>query len=158
MKNNVKIAEMDLLFPVIEEIINNGQTAKIKISGTSMYPLVSHRRDSVVLIKARELKVGDVPLYKRANGRYVLHRIAKIEKDGYAILGDFETEIEYPVPFDAVVAVAKGFYRKDKYISCDSLGYKIYWRIWLFMRPVRPVLIRTIKFLARLRHKLKGKK
>ena len=158
MKNSVKRAEMDLIFPVIEEIIKNGQTAKIKVSGTSMYPLVQHRRDSVVLKRAGELKMGDVPLFKRADGHYVLHRIVKIKDGKFGTMGDFETEVEYPVMKDAVVAVAEGFYRKGRYISCESLWYKIYWRVWNVLRPVRPLMIKIIRLIGKTRKKLKGEK
>ncbi len=158
MRSSVKRAEMDLIFPVIEEIIKNGQTAKIKVSGTSMYPLVQHRRDSVVLRAAGELKKGDVPLYRRPEGKYVLHRIVKVTDEGYGIMGDFETEVEYPVKKDAVVAVAEGFYRKGNYISCDSLWYKIYWRVWGVLRPVRPLMIKIIRFIGKLRKMIKGEK
>lgn len=158
MKNSVKRAEMDLIFPVIEEIIKNGQTAKIKVSGTSMYPLVQHRRDSVVLKRAGELKMGDVPLFKRADGHYVLHRIVKIKDGNFGTMGDFETEVEYPVMKTSIVAVAEGFYRKGRYISCESLWYKIYWRVWNVLRPVRPLMIKIIRLIGKTRKKLKGEK
>lgn len=158
MKNGIKRAEMDLIFPVIEEIIKNGQTAKIKVSGTSMYPLVQHRRDSVVLKKAGELKLGDVPLFRRSDGHYVLHRIVKIKDGNYGTMGDFETEVEYPVKKDMIVAVAKGFYRKGKYIPCEGKSYKIYWRVWNFLRPIRPILLKIIPMIGKLKLKLKGGK
>lgn len=142
---NIKLTEADLLFSVVEETVANGGSIKIKIAGFSMYPLVTSRRDSVLLTKADKIKKGDVPLIKREDGSYVLHRVVGV-KDGYfALRGDYEQKIEYPVNPEQVIAVAKGFYRKDKYVSCDSFLYKLYTFFWMNTIAIRPV---TLKILA----------
>ncbi len=152
-KKPIRKTDMDALYPLIEEIIKDGKTVNMKIAGTSMFPLVAHRRDSVVLGSFDKLKKGDVPLYKREDGKYILHRIIK-EKDGaFAIMGDFETKIEYPVSKKAVLAVAKGFYRKGKYISCESFSYKAYCFLWGILRPVRPLLLKIIRLVSKIKRK-----
>ena len=66
--------------------------------GTSMRPLIRQGKD-VMIIKSFDncckLKKMDVPLYKRESGQYVLHRIIKINKDGYVIRGDNTYSNEY---------------------------------------------------------------
>ena len=43
--------------------------------GDSMFPII-RARDLLIIEAVREpLKIGDVPLYKRDSGQYVLHRI-----------------------------------------------------------------------------------
>ena len=49
--------------------------------GDSMMPLIKQGRDLLVIEKtAGKLKKYDIPLYKRDNGQYVLHRILKVRK------------------------------------------------------------------------------
>ena len=57
--------------------------------GDSMWPLIRQGRDLLVIEPARgRLKRLDVPLYKRDNGQYVLHRILAVNPDSYVICGD----------------------------------------------------------------------
>ena len=138
----IKRTDNDILFPVIEETIKSGTDVKLKVSGTSMYPLVGSRRDSVLLTKVKSLKVGDVPLFKRADGKFVLHRIVKIKDGAYGMRGDFEQKIEHPIYPEQIVAVAKGFYRNERYISCESFGYKMYKFFWMHTVKVRPLFLK----------------
>ena len=142
----IKKTDNDILFPVIEETVKSGTDVKLKVSGTSMYPLVGSRRDSVLLTKAEDLKVGDVPLYKRDNGKFILHRIVKIENGAYGMMGDFEQKLEYPVYKEQIIAVAKGFYRHEHFISCESFWYKVYKFFWMRTVAIRPLLIKILKF------------
>jgi len=134
----IKKTDIDILMPLVLESVEQGGNAKLKVSGFSMYPLVSSRRDSVLLEKAIDIKVGDVPLFKRDDGSFVLHRIVGKKNGAYFTMGDYEVEKEYPVYPEQIVAKAKGFYRKEKYIDCKSVKYRIYRFFWthtLFLRP-----------------------
>ncbi len=141
----IKKTDNDVLFPIIEETIKSGTDIKLKVSGTSMYPLVGSRRDSVLLTKAEELKVGDVPLFKRADGKFVLHRIVKIRDGAYGMRGDFEQKTEYPIHKEQIIAVAKGFYRNERYISCENFWYKMYKFFWMHTVVIRPCIIKILK-------------
>lgn len=137
----VKRTDMDTLYPMIEPIINSGGTVKMKVTGCSMYPLIGSRRDSVLLGKADKVRIGDVSLFQRSDGRFVLHRIVG-EKDGaFYFCGDYEVKKEYPVYPNQIVAVAKGFYRNERFISCDSLLYKLYCFFWRGTFWIRPFLL-----------------
>ena len=117
---------MALVLPMIEA----GKTVKITVTGFSMYPLVSSRRDAVLLAKPDDIKVGDVPLFVREDGSYILHRLVG-EKDGaFIAMGDYETKEEYPVYRENIVAKAVGFYRKGRYIDCKSRMYRAYSFVW----------------------------
>ena len=139
---NIKITEADVLFSAVEETVADGGTIKIKIAGYSMYPLVTSRRDSVLLTKAEKIKKGDVPLIKRSDGSYVLHRVVGIKNGAFRLRGDYEQNTEYPLYPEQVVAVAKGFYRKEKYIDCNSFWYKIYTFFWMNTVAIRPVILK----------------
>jgi hypothetical protein len=90
------------------------------------------------------LKVGDIPFYKRNNEKYVLHRIVKVNKDSYNLCGDNQYVIEKNLPKENVIAVVKSFERKGKCYSCGVLGYKIYWHLRIFSIPFRYLLHRTL--------------
>lgn len=154
----VKKTDADSMLSMIAPLIENGKTVKLTVTGYSMYPLVTSRRDAVLLAKCETLKIGDVPLFKRPDGSFILHRIIGKKNGAYKLLGDYETKPEYPVYPEQVVAVAKGFYRKDRFISCDSFGYKMYHFVWRLLRPIRPLLLTLLAKLAYLKGKKHKKK
>ena len=131
---------MEDLSPIIESIISSGSDAVLCVTGNSMLPLWRDRHNNVVLTScdANALKVGDIPLYKRENGQYVLHRIVKVNENSYDLLGDAQCYIEKDLPKGNVIAVTKGYYtEKGEYISCDSKKPQRYYTLWSSLLPVR---------------------
>lgn len=112
--------------------------------GTSMRPLIRQGKD-VMIIKSFDncckLKKMDVPLYKRENGQYVLHRIIKVNKEGYVIRGDNTYSNEYGVTDSQILGVLSGVIRNGKEISVNSLGYKVYSYFWLYTYYIRKVVV-----------------
>lgn len=151
---NVRKTDNDVLMPIVLESVNSGNDARIKISGFSMYPLVTNWRDSVLLTKADKIKKGDVPLICRPDGSYVLHRVVKVKDGKFGLRGDYEQKIEYPVSPEGVVAVAKGFYRNEKFISCDSFGYRLYRAFWMNTVWIRPVMLRVLAIFTAKKQKM----
>jgi hypothetical protein len=136
LNKRVALAELS---PLIKEVLENGNEVIITVTGNSMAPFLRHQRDKVCLVKTggKLLKKYDLPLYLRADGKYILHRIIEIKKNGYVTAGDQQWVKEYPVLPSQVVAVAKGFWRKGKYISCNSFLYRVYCRFWVALFPLR---------------------
>ncbi len=141
---------METLSPLISDCVESGSEVILTVTGNSMRPFIKDKRDQVILIKAdaKNLKVDDVPLYKRRNGKYVLHRIVKKENGSYTMLGDAQVRLEPGIEPDQIVAVAKGFIRKDKTYLCDSAEYKRYVSFWNKMMPLRKFYF----FLKRVPH------
>lgn len=130
------------------DVINNyGQYVGATV-GTSMRPMIRTGIDTVHLVKIeRKLKKYDVVLFRRNSGKYVLHRIIKIKKNGdYVICGDNQWQKEYGITDDNMIGVLAGFYRKEKYIPVDKFGYKLYYHFRVFFRPLRfiPWAIRRV--------------
>ena len=135
---SVRLAEV---FPLMQERINNGESVQFTPHGTSMRPTIYGGRDQVVLAALPEkLKKYDLPLYRRDNGQFVLHRIVKVGET-YTCIGDNQFVFEPGVRQDQMLALAVGFYRKGKYYSTDSFGYRLYSRVWHCYRPVRRVVV-----------------
>ncbi len=93
------------------------------VVGDSMMPLLDQKTDLVKLVPApHELKLYDLPLYRRPNGALVLHRIIKVRKNDYIICGDNRQDYER-VPREWVIALAVGRYRGEQYLSFDDAEY-----------------------------------
>ena len=85
-------------------------------SGSSMLPLIRPDRDTVV-IKRRIPKKYDVVLYKRDNGKYILHRVLKIKDKEYALR--FRRHLgETPQYGGRILAVGISYDKVDKKHSC----------------------------------------
>lgn len=57
--------------------------------GTSMLPFIRPQRDIIVVRHYEgEAECRDVILYRRNGGKLVLHRILKVDVDGYVLCGD----------------------------------------------------------------------
>ena len=149
MLQKEKIANMDDLAPLIIEAIDNQCDVKLTVTGNSMYPLFRNGIDCVVLTKIGRISKYDIPLYKRKNGTYVLHRIVKIKNGILYLAGDYETRIEHPIYPSQLIANTKGFYRNGAYISCNQFWYKIYSYLWVVMIPYRKKIIRWFKGIRR---------
>ncbi len=143
------------LMPLIEDSLRQGLRVTLTVSGRSMRPLFSHKRDSVILSACDpySLKRGDVPLYRRDDGQYVLHRIVRVSENGYTLTGDAQWELETDLPKDHVLAVMTGFVRKGKTVDCDNFGYRVYVALWLWLLPLRPHIVRAFRFFHRRRTK-----
>ncbi len=151
MSGSVSLHQLVLL---MEEAFHEGKTATLLASGNSMLPLLHSGIDSVILgecKKPEELKRLDVPLYRRPDGKYVMHRIVKVHKDSFDMCGDGQREIERNVPKSAVVAKAVGFIRSGKQFSVDSPKYRLYSWLWCSIIPLRGLAFR-------LNYKLRGRK
>lgn len=129
----------------IEDILEKDGAFVSTTVGSSMYPMLRDRRDTVVIRKyAGRLKKYDVPLYKR-NGRYILHRIVKVLPDSYIIRGDNCRRKEYGITDQDIIGVLREFYRDDKKIDMEGIAYRLY--------------VRTVKYLSffiRLRGRLRN--
>ena len=75
---NVNLKEF---WPVMKEVIESGGEFTFYPHGISMLPLIRQGVDQVVLVKAENIKLGDVVFYLRDNGQFVLHRIVKIKNN-----------------------------------------------------------------------------
>ena len=61
------------LLPMIEESFRQGMTVTLGVTGNSMLPLFRDKRDSAILSACdpQTLRRGDVPLYRRPDGRFI---------------------------------------------------------------------------------------
>ena len=142
----VKKVTMNELYPLMQEVLESGGSFSLTVTGSSMFPFILGGRDQVTLSPiSRPLKKYDLPLYRRADGMFVLHRIVKVEKDGsYTCCGDHQWGLEKGLQADQMIALATSFVRKGKPLTNRNLLYRIYRVIWTWIIPLRPSLFRLL--------------
>jgi len=144
MKTKQVKTSMEKLSPILLALLDENIDITLTVTGNSMNPLLTHKRDSVVLTSCNKFKLnrGDIPLYRHSNGQYVLHRIIKVNKNSYNLCGDNQYIIEKNLSKENIIAVVKAFERNGKLYSCNDFIYKIYWRLRIFSIPFRYFLHR----------------
>ena len=130
---------MEQLLPFLEEELAAGRSVAIFPRGVSMMPMLRQGVDSVVLSPLPDrLKKYDLPLYRRIDGSFVLHRIVKTGAT-YSCIGDNQYVLERGVSREQMIAVTTGFYREERYYSISHPGYWLYCRFWHYSRFPRRV-------------------
>ncbi len=123
MSESFSLAEM---LPVINEALKDGGCFTFIPRGSSMEPLLRGGRDSVTIESPHgRLKKYDLPLYRRENGDFVLHRVLKVLPDGYVVRGDSQSFRE-KINDGQIVAVVSSYTRKGTNHGSDSLYNRIY--------------------------------
>ena len=130
-----------------EEILEKNKILIFVPGGNSMWPTLKNSGQSVVVVpKTGRLKQYDVPLYKRKDGQYVLHRVMEVTPDGYVMCGDSQFNFEYGVTDDMIIGVMQGYYKGRKYIDASS---KKSYRTALFLHKhprIKSVAVRLYYF------------
>jgi hypothetical protein len=152
----------EIIIPQVAEKIKAGYTVTLPLRGYSMRPYLEDGRDKALLAAVdTDLQIGDVILAEISERRWALHRITAIDGDNITMCGDGNFTSEHIKRAD-VIAIAKGFYRKGRDIleETSTISYAIYWKTWLFLRPIRRYLLFAWKLwkypIQTLKH-LKGK-
>ncbi len=145
-KKQLKIVEMQFanaqLLPEIVKLLDEGHTVTLQLRGVSMRPFLEDKRDKALLIKAKDVKVGDPVLAETSPSHYVLHRVIQIDGNHVALRGDGNLGVEM-CEIENIKASVVGFYRKGrkKLDRTDGLKWKIYSKIWTSIFPLRRYLL-----------------
>lgn len=132
-----------------EEINRSGKLVYTNV-GYSMMPLIRQKRDLIVLEKPHgRCKKYDIPLYKRKNGMYVLHRILKVRDNDYVLCGDHCWNKEYGVTDQQIIGVLTAVVRDGKTISVTDRKYRAYVHLWCDFFWIRAGILRMKAFLRR---------
>lgn len=155
MEQRYRIMDASVLLEEYRRLLPEAETLPLIISGNSMSPFLIHRRDTVHLaaVGNRKLKKGDMVLYQRDNGQYVLHRICRVRKDTFDLIGDAQTETEKGIRRKQIFAVVKRAERKGKTQEKGKLLWEFFEKIWIRIIPLRPLCRKGYGVLHRLRKK-----
>lgn len=123
--------------------------------GDSMLPLLREGKDLMVIEPRPQgpCKRYDAVLYKRPNGKYVMHRILKRRKDGYVLCGDNRYMREFGVPDEWIIGILTAVIRDGKTIPVTAPRYRLYVHLWCDFYWVRAFIIRVRGVLRKFKRK-----
>lgn len=152
------IIPMESLAQLIRLQLENGGRSSLLVTGISMYPILRHRRDTVELVKPAHLRRGDLVLYQRTNGQYILHRMITNPEDGVFVCCGDNQWVPEQVGTEQVIALVDAYLRDGKRIDAHSLNCRLYVWIWVALFPIRRPLLWLRRRLGRIRHQLRKHK
>ena len=121
--------------------IADGHDVTLRVRGVSMRPFLEDRRDKIVLTRPMEVKVGDAVLAEIAPGKYVYHRVVRIEGDRLTLKGDGNVHGTEACGIADVAASTKQLIRKGRHYSPEGWAWRCYSALWPSMPFVRRVLL-----------------
>lgn len=151
MEHKVRVVEPEILMEPLLSLLEETEPVPLVISGYSMNPFLAPGRDTVYLSKVKcPLKRGDMILYRRRSGAYILHRIYRVDGETFTLVGDAQTMLEPGIAPDQVLAVVSAVRRKGKLLEPGSFLWDFFEKIWIRMVPCRPALMAAYARLKRL--------
>ena len=155
---DLSVKPMEAIVPLIRLQLENGGRSHLVVTGISMHPTLRHGRDRVELIPPPEkLARGDLILYRRDNGRYILHRIVSKPCNGsFTCSGDNQWQPE-TVQADQVIALVDTYIRGKKRIPVKSWYCRLYVQLVVLFFPVRRPFLFIRRAFGRLRKCLRKK-
>ena len=151
MEHRVRVVDPAQIIEPLLDLLDEVQAVPLVISGGSMSPYLISGRDTVYLSKiSRPLRKGDMVLYRRAGGSYVLHRIFKVEDGSYTMVGDAQTLLEPGIHADQICAIVTAVRRKDKLLQKGSFWWDFFEIVWIRLVPLRPALKKMYSFVKQL--------
>ncbi len=134
-RTRVRAVPTETYFSMVREKLAAEGKAYVRVTGTSMRPLLEHLRDGVVIVPPDRVRRGDIVLFDRKNGRYALHRVIRRGKNGFAMAGDHQWHYETDLPYEGIVGVASMIVRDGKVIPRENFLLKSY-SFWVTLLTV----------------------
>ena len=121
---------------------------KIQLNGNSMYPLIRKMRDYVTISPInRKIKRGDIVLFRRADGKYVVHRVKKINGSSVQTMGDNCSLPDHEITAERVIGYVTCVHRDSKTLNVDTLIWRKFGLLWLRLLPLRKLVSSVKNFL-----------
>ena len=147
-----RTVDIDAYLPVLIELTGQGHEVSLTVTGGSMTPFLVHGRDQISFRRPDgPLKRGDIAFFRRTTGASILHRICRVDRQGnYYFVGDGQQEVEGPIAPEQVFGVVTRVCRKGRWLGPEDFWWAFFAGPWLWLRPVRPCLLRLYGGISRL--------
>lgn len=144
--------ELGTYLSALTALTDRGESVSLAVTGSSMSPFLVPGRDQLCFRRVEgPLKRGDMALFRRRNGAYVMHRIARVDPAaGYYLVGDGQQELEGPVAPEQICGIVTRVCRKGIWQGPESFWWRFFAGPWLWLRPMRPQLRQAYGTLSRL--------
>ena len=146
------VVSNDLFFADVTASLTQGRTVTIPVKGYSMLPFIRGGKDLVELESpSTPLRPYDIVLFHvgtEENGKWIMHRILKVDGTHLTIQGDGVTRGREHVETNQVKARAITIIRAGKKpVDPYSKGQIALVKIWNFFRPLRPFILKAYRML-----------
>ena len=133
-------------------LLEAGEQVPLPVQGGSMAPFLVNRRDQVWLEKPEPpIRVGDMLLYQRESGQYILHRVSRIRPDGeMTMIGDAHSVREPGIRPGQVLGRVVRVCRKGKLLEPGSFVWEFFAKVWIRMIPVRRPVMKMVTGIRKL--------
>ena len=153
MKSQTKYMAPEVLMEEYRRLLQEGSVDALPliVSGNSMTPFLINGRDTVYLSRLeRPARRGDILLYRRRSGSYVLHRVYRVTAEGYTMVGDNQQRLEPGIREDQVLALVTRVERKGVLLEPGCPMWDFFEKVWIRLVPLRKVLHRLYSNISRL--------
>ena len=147
--------DLETIYPVIEEKLLAGGTVTFGPKGISMLPLIRQGVDSIKLAPInKKLQKYDVPLYRRSNGQFVLHRVIS-EKNGiYTMRGDNQIINEYGINHSQIIGIMTEIIKPEGVIKVSDKEYIKYTKKQVLKQTIKSFIFKLNVLLKKILIKL----
>lgn len=145
------IVDTQSYMAMLQELVAQGETVSLTVTGNSMAPFLRHGRDQIQFARPdRPLRRGDMAFFRRRNGQYVMHRVLRTAPDGACwLVGDGQQEVEGPIRPEQIFAVVTRVCRKGQWMGVDGFWWRFFAGPWLTLLPLRPLLRRLARWVPK---------
>ena len=138
-----KVIDTTAYLDTVCALLQEGHThVPVTVAGTSMTPFLDPGDTVFLDLPNGAVEKGDVILFQRTGGQYVLHRVVAVRENGILeLLGDAQLlpEPVHPSQVRAVVTEAR---RGEKLLTSHSLRWRFFRGPWQHCRRIRPYVNR----------------
>ncbi len=118
------------VMPIISSALVRGQRVRMTVNGRSMLPFIRDG-DVVEIERIHSLPTrGDIVLAQCANERYVLHRVVRLEAQGFFLRGDAQEHWEGPFQESDVLGKVVASYRNGRPCVLDCGPWHLAGLVW----------------------------
>lgn len=138
IREHVNIVSPDLVMDQLLGLLEDTPAVPLRVTGSSMTPFLVPGRDTVYLSKIAEpLRRGDLVLYRRLDGSYVLHRVLGWDGAFYSMIGDAQSAAEPGIHRDQILAIVTAVRRKETLLRKGSFLWAFFEKVWIRMIALR---------------------
>ena len=127
---------------------------KIHLNGFSMMPLIRAEKDIVTIIPlVRKPMVGDIVLFRRTDGKNIVHRVYKVLPDEIQTWGDNCQKADAPTRSEDIYGLVISVEKDGKTYQLDTdkqRAYGIRWMkcgrsVWMALQKVKSIGSKIIR-------------
>ena len=127
-----------------KELGDNGVVIpmKIPLHGSSMKPLIRPERDIVTIMPLiRAPMIGDIVLFRRIDGKNIVHRVYKISSDWIQTWGDNCRNADAPIKRNDIYGIIVSVEKRGKTYQLDTDKQRSYGIRWMkYGKPLWKVI------------------